>query len=392
MGLIRAAVGAVGGTFADQWKDFLTLPSDISQTTAVAPAVRRGTNAGRGSNRRASDDVITNGSMIVVPEGYGLLTLEEGEITSLVTEAGAYLWNTDDPASKSIFVGDGIVSPLIRQSWARFKFGGRPGAQQTGLFICMKDLPNNKFGTQSAVYWDDAYLRAQVGATTRGTYSIRIVDPVLFAKAQLPAAFLQNAEIFDFTEPTNALADQLFAEVVASLAAAFSSYTNDVAAGNRITNIQRDAIGFSQALAEAVEENFRWSSDRGLQITKVAVVGIEYDEPTQELLKTIQRADALTGTRATANLQASVAAGLQSAGEVDGSSGILGLGIAAQGIGVSNLVNQPPADPTAAPVSTNPSTGDGGLVSQLEQLKAAFESGLISQAEFDTARAKVLGL
>ena len=33
----------------------------------------------------------------------------------------------------------------------------------------MKELPNNKFGTHSEIYWDDAYFNAQVGAVTHGT-------------------------------------------------------------------------------------------------------------------------------------------------------------------------------------------------------------------------------
>jgi len=177
MGLLRAAVGSVGGTLSDQWKDYLTVPMGLSQTAAVFPAVNRGRNAGRGSNTQLSENVITNGSRIIVPEGYGLLTFQEGELTSLITDPGAYVWDSDDAASESIFVGDGFVSPIIKQSWERFKFGGRPGTQQIGLFVSLKELPNNKFGTQSAIYWDDAYLNSQVGATTRGTYTIKIVDP-----------------------------------------------------------------------------------------------------------------------------------------------------------------------------------------------------------------------
>lgn len=46
MGLIKAAVGAVGGTLADQWKDFLTVPADVQPTAALFPAVPVGTNAG----------------------------------------------------------------------------------------------------------------------------------------------------------------------------------------------------------------------------------------------------------------------------------------------------------------------------------------------------------
>ena len=388
MGLLRATVGAVGGTLSDQWKDYLTVPMGLSQTAAVFPAVNRGRNAGRGSNTQLSENVITNGSRIIVPEGYGLLTFQEGELTSLITDPGAYVWDSDDAASESIFVGDGFVSPIIKQSWERFKYGGRPGTQQVGLFVSLKELPNNKFGTQSAIYWDDAYLNSQVGATTRGTYTIKIVDPILFVKALLPASFLQNGEVFDFTYAGNEVATQLFTEVVASLAGAFSSYTNDPAKGNRISSIQRDSVGFGASLSDAVEEGFQWTSERGVAIGKVAIVGIEYDEPTKELLKTVQRADALSGTRGNANLQASVAAGLQSAGEVDGAAGIVGLGIAAGGVGIANL-----QQPVGASASALPATdADSELMARLQQLKTAFDAGLITQEDFDAARAKALGL
>ncbi len=54
MGLVRAAIGAIGGTFADQWKDFLTVPAGIPSTAAFFPAVPSGANANRGSNTNGS--------------------------------------------------------------------------------------------------------------------------------------------------------------------------------------------------------------------------------------------------------------------------------------------------------------------------------------------------
>lgn len=398
MGLIQAAAGAIGGSLADQWKDFLTVPEGLPQTAAVFPAVSRGIDSGRGANTKASEAVITNGSRIVVPEGYGLMTFQEGKFTSLAADPGAYVWDTEDSASQSVFAESGFVSPLVKQSWQRFKFGGRPGTQQLGLFVNLKELPNNKFGTQSAIYWDDAYLNAQVGATTRGTYTLKIVDPVLFARSLLPASYLQNGEIFDFTSRGNEVATQLFTELVASLAAAFSSYTSDPAAGNRISNIQRDSVSFAASLSQAVEDAYHWKSDRGMEIAKVAIIGIEYDEPTRELLKTVQRADALSGPRGNSNLQASAAAGLEKAGEVDGSSGILGLGIAAEGAGISKL--QQPAGGTEPKGRTDPDgqtspaapSGKDELLARLGQLKSAFEAGLITKEEYEAARVKALGL
>ena len=69
MGLIRAFGGAVGGALADQWKDFITVPSNVGPTAAIFPSVLMGTNAGRGTNTGSSRAVISNGSKIVVPEG-----------------------------------------------------------------------------------------------------------------------------------------------------------------------------------------------------------------------------------------------------------------------------------------------------------------------------------
>jgi membrane protease subunit (stomatin/prohibitin family) len=382
MGLIQAVAGSVGGVLADQWKDFYTVPDGLAPTAALFAAVPRGTNAGRGSNTKGSSNIITNGSKIIVPEGYGLLLFQDGKITGFAAEPGGYEWRSDDINSQSIFAGDGIVSPLIRQSWERFKFGGQPGSQQAAFFVSLKELPDNRFGTQSEIYWDDGYLRAQVGAVTRGSYTLKIVDPILFVKNFVPASFLQPGQVFDFTDMDNAAASQLFNEVVGSLAPAFSLYTNDPSKGNRITKIQQDSVGFAHSLSQAVENAYQWKSDRGLVIAKVAIVSIEYDANTRELLKTVQRADALTGSRGNANLQASVAAGMQAAGENGGSAGLVGLGMAGGMIGVGGL--QQPVAPAAPPAEDS--------VAKLKKAKEMLELGLITQADFDALKAKVLGL
>lgn len=389
MGLIKAAIGAFGGTLADQWNDFLTVPADIGPTAALFPASLVGTNTGRGSNSKGSHAIVTNGSKIIVPEGYGLLLFQDGELTAFAAEPGGYTWNSDNMHSQSVFAGDKWSTSLVKQSWERLKFGGRPGAQQLALFVTLKELPNNKFGTQSEVYWDDAYFNAQVGVVTHGTYSVRIVDPVVFAKEFVPATYLQTPDVFDFTHRENAAADQLFAEVVGSLAAAFSSYTNDADREHRITKIQHDSIGFATSLSQAVEKAYRWIASRGLAISNVTIVGIEYDEPTKELLKTVQRADALAGARGNANLQASVAAGMQAAGEDGGAEGILGLGIAAGSVGLQSLMQ-----PQTLPVDASGAGAQGGqdLVTTLEGLKRALDAGLIDQADYDAVKARALGL
>ena len=71
---------------------------------------------------------------------------------------------------------------------------------------------------------------------------MRIVDPLLFVKNFVPTQYLQpNAPIFDFADMDNDAASQLFNEVVGSLSAAFSNYTNDPSKGNRMSRIQGDS-------------------------------------------------------------------------------------------------------------------------------------------------------
>ena len=389
MGLIQAVAGSIGGMLADQWKDFYTVPEGLPATAALFAAVPRGTNAGRGSNTKGSSNIITNGSKIVVPEGYGLLLFQDGAITGFAAEAGGYEWNSSDVQSQSIFTGGGIMDAMVRQSWERFKFGGQPGSQQSAYFVSLKELPDNRFGTQSDIYWDDRYLNAQVGAITRGSYTLKIVDPILFVKSFVPAAYLQPGKVFDFTDLDNAAASQLFNEVVGSLAPAFSLYTNDPEKGNRITKIQQDSVGFAKSLSDAVEAAYQWRSDRGLAIVKTAIISIEYDAQTKELLKTVQRADALLGARGNSNLQASVAAGMQSAGENSGASGIFGMGMAAGVAGISGL--QQPVAPVAAAAAPAAAPADDPIA-RLTKAKQMLDAGLITQADYDAVKAKALGL
>lgn len=392
MGLIQAAVGSIGGMLADQWKDFYTVPEGLPATAALFAAVPRGTNAGRGANTKGSSNIITNGSKIVVPEGYGLLLFQDGAITGFAAEPGGYEWSSNDLQSKSIFTGGGFVESMVKQSWERFKFGGQPGSQQSAFFVSLKELPDNRFGTQSDIYWDDRYLNAQVGAITRGSYTLKIVDPILFVKRFVPAKYLQAGQVFDFTDLDNAAASQLFNEVVGSLAPAFSLYTNDPEKGNRITKIQQDSVGFAKSLSDAVESAYQWKSDRGLAIVKTAIISIEYDAQTKELLKTVQRADALLGARGNSNLQASVAAGMQSAGENSGANGIFGMGMAAGVAGISGLQQHvAPAVPVPVPAAPAPAPADDPIA-RLTKAKQMLDAGLITQADYDAVKAKALGL
>lgn len=402
MGFIKAFTGAISGTFADQWKDFYMPRAGVPATAALFEAVPQGQNAGIGENTKGFNNIISNGSKIIVPEGTALITLQDGAITGFVAEPGGFIYTSEDPNSQSMFAGDGIFGQVLKQTWEKVKFGGQPGAEQLAFYVNLKEIPNNRFGTQSEIYWDDAYFGTQVGAVTRGTYTLKIVDPLLFVKNFVPAKYLQpGAPVFDFADMDNDAGTQLFNEVVGTLSAAFSKYTNDPSMGNRISKIQSDQIGFAKAMAAAVEEAYGWKSSRGLEIVKTAILAIEYDEDTKELMKDVKKADALSGARGNAFMQQAVARGMQSAGETGGGANMafMGMGMNAAGGMMGGMQQQPtpstyqptfgqPAQPQPAPQAApaqDPTT-------KLLEMKKLLDAGAITPEDYEAIKKQLLGL
>lgn len=392
MGFIKAFAGAIGGTFADQWLDYYGPRGGSSPTAAIVPGALMGVNGNRGENYKGNYNIISNGSKVIVPEGMAAVTVQDGAITSIITEVGGFEFTSDEQHSKSIFAGDSIVDSLAKASWEKFKFGGIPGSQQLLFYINLKEIPNNKFGTQSEIYWDDAFFGTQVGAITRGTYTLKIVDPILFLKNFVPVKYISsNAPEFDFADMDNEAGEQLFNEVVGCLAAAFSNYTNDPSKGNRMAKIQGDQLGFAQALGEAVETAYQWRTSRGLEIVRTAIVSIEYDEDTKELMKDVKKSDALMGARGASFMQQSVARGLQSAGENGGGAAMafMGMGMgAAQGI-MGGFQAQNAQQQNVGAQTQSPETDS---TTKLIEMKKLLDAGVITQEEFDTVKKNLLGI
>lgn len=404
MGFIKAFTGALGGTFADQWKDFYMPTPGVPATAAFFPAVTQGQNGERGENTKGNENIITNGSKIIVPEGTALITMQDGAITGMIAEPGGYIFNSEDPNSQSMFAGDGIFSQLWKQTWDKVKFGGQPGSQQLAFYVNLKEIPGNKFGTQGPIYWDDAYFGTQVGAVTRGTYTLKIVDPMLFVKNFLPVKYQQpNAPVCDLSDMDNEAGTTLFDQVVGTLAQALSLYTNDPSKGNRISKIQSDTVGLAQSMSAAVENAYQWKSSYGLEIVKTTVAAIEYDETTQSLMKDVQSADALSGARGNAFMQQAVARGMQAAGENGGGSAMafMGMGMGAAN-GMMGGMQQPQtqsayqpafnqtAQPAQAAQAAAPAQSD--MATKLLEMKQLLDAGAITQEDYDAVKKQLLGL
>ncbi|MDD6879114.1 MAG: SPFH domain-containing protein [bacterium] len=407
MGFIKAFTGAFNATLADQWKDFYGPKQGVSATAAIFQAVPQSTNAGVGENTKGSNNIISNGSKIIVPEGTALVTMQDGQITGFIAEAGGFIYQSDDPNSQSLFAGDGILSSTIKQTWERVKFGGQPGSQQLAFYVNMKEIPNNKFGTQSPIVFYDNFLQTQATVSARGTYTLQIVDPLLFIKNFVPMQYLQpEAQDFDFSDMDNAAGQQLFTEVVSGLGQTLSVYSNSDPQGGTLMKIQSDPIGLAKSMQQVVEENYQWTSSRGLKIVRVAMVPPEYDEETTKLYREIQEDD--REVRKSARMGAAYAnnmAGMMAydsgqalknaaSNENGAMMGFMGMNIASMQanniMGAANAAVQQPTTPTE-PVATPQSVAEDPYA-KLTEMKKLLDAGVITQEDFDAAKAKLLGI
>ena len=100
MGLIKAGIGALGGTLADQWKEFFYCDA-LEADVLVTKGQKR--TSGHSSNTKASDNIISNGSGIAVADGQCMMIVEQGKVVELCAEPGEYTF--DASTEPSIFSG-----------------------------------------------------------------------------------------------------------------------------------------------------------------------------------------------------------------------------------------------------------------------------------------------
>ena len=87
MGLIKAAAGAISGTLADQWKEYFQC--DAIDTDVLVVKGQK-VVSGRSSNKKGEDNVISDGSAVVVADGQCLLIVDQGKVMDVCAEPGIY--------------------------------------------------------------------------------------------------------------------------------------------------------------------------------------------------------------------------------------------------------------------------------------------------------------
>ena len=258
MGIIRAFTSAIPSVMDEQWRE-------VFQSDAMGPDVllQRGYKrvGARSANTRMDDQVITNGSIIMVNEGQAVIATANGKIVDVCTEPGAHEFH--DPNQP-----DGFFKGVFSTALQRVAYGGgdvQPIVHRV-YYVNMMECYGNHFQTQApipfAVGDESLGLDMDGGLSLGGTFSYRITDPVKFYK------LLVGNITGQYTRK------QLNLQVTASMLSALQPATQIMTKnGQRPYQIIQNTTALCDALREATKEG--WFGQHGIEVSSIAIDSVK---------------------------------------------------------------------------------------------------------------------
>lgn len=326
MGLIRAGLGALGGTLADQWKEFFYCDA-LSNNVLMTRGQKKIGN--RSSNTKGNDNVISNGSGIAVADGQCMIIVDQGKIVEVCAEPGEFTY--DSSTEPSVFSGN--FGESLKESFKilgkRFSYGGDIGKDQRVYYFNTKEILDNKFGTSNPIMFEMVNKRIGMARTINvrcnGVYTYIISDPLKFYTR------LCGNVTNEFTREE--IDAQLKAEFIDALQPAFG-----VLSEQELRPAQLTAKVFE--LKKAMNDTLRqeWIENRGISIGKIALNPITLTDADMKVINEMEDAATIgvnpfmmSGKMTNATADAMKTAAGNSAGAMTGFMGMGMVGMGGQG-------------------------------------------------------------
>lgn len=259
MGLIKAAVGAIGGTLKDQWEDYITC-DELSSDVLI---VKKTTKTGQ----------ISAKSRIQVNPGQAIIVVDSGRILDFSAEEGIYSF--DASSSPSIFAGQ--FGDSLKEVWDRFKFGGQAAKEQVIYYVnIQEELQGNKFGTSTPVPYDDPVYRG-IYIRYFGSYTFKISNPLIF----------YHNVANDVGEAYNKaqLMDQADGEFCMHIDDAVSSLALE---GVKYNHLNGKKLEIAKKMNDTLDEE--WLQKRGIEVVSVSLDKITPDDESRERIQKFDNA------------------------------------------------------------------------------------------------------
>ena len=323
MGLIAAALQAGGNQLSNQWKEFFyqdALPNEVLMVAGKH-------QTGRTSNTKGEENVITNGSTIIVADGQCMIIVEQGRIVEVSVEPGAFTFRTDlaptffcKPENETFW---GNLKNNFAQMVQNFTYGGNTAVVQKVYFLNTRLITDRPFGTQTPIYFNvkDSRLNFESDVELRihGKFDVQLTDPVKFYT----------------TIATNVAYDYKLSQIEGALKSDISDKLQDAIAEINTDGLRPSGLpGKKKEIVASLIESLRWEDKYGFTLKDIRMEQPKMSPEDEATLKELQKAYAMGGNAAVA---AGMALNAQNTAMVNAASnsggamtGFLGMGMAQQ--------------------------------------------------------------
>ena len=275
-GALNAGLGAAGHVLANQRKEFIYCDSIPADTLMV-----KGRNqvSGKSSNTKGEDNVITNGSGIVVNDGQCMIIVENGKVVEVCAEPGRFTYDTS--LAPSIFAGSFGQSLLdsFKMFGQQFAYGGQAANDQRVYYFNTKVIMGNKYGTPAPVPFrlvdSKIFLDLDITIRLNAIYSYRLVDPLLF--------YTKIAGNVNDTFKAADIEQQLKSEISGKLNTALGKLS---AMEIRYNELPLHTEEMSEALKEQLHQ--KWVVEKGIELVSFDVNSANTTEENEKLIRDAQ--------------------------------------------------------------------------------------------------------
>ena len=276
MGFIRAALSAGLNSFNDsKFKEAVVLPDQVS-ADVMAIKGQLLTKDPDGGSRQSNQNtgLLTDGSVVIVPQGYVAVLVNNGTFLGDVLEAGSHEWRAGDNAW---LLEKGGIKGTWENFKNRFSFGGQVITRQEIIFIRMQPIAGNKFGTQNAVEYFSERYQQMLNIRFYGLFDIKVADPVLFYVSSISQQIEEHKPftLQDIAQGT------LRQNISPKIAIAIAKYTNENRVDIYSLNANQDT--FNELAKQEV--NKVWTGLYGIEATNILLEDLSYDQESMEIVR-----------------------------------------------------------------------------------------------------------
>ena len=258
-----------------KFKEAVVLPEHVSSEALAVKGILL-TKDPDGVSRQGNQHtgLLTDGSVVIVPQGYVAILVNNGTFLGDVLEAGSHEWRSGDNAWL-------LEKGGIRGTWENFKhrfsFAGQVVNQQEIIFVRVQPIAGNKFGTQNAVEYFSERYQQLLNIRFYGLFDIKISDPVLFYVSSISQQIDEHKPftLQDIAQGT------LRQNISPKIAIAISKFTNEYRVDIYSLNANQDT--FNEIAKQEV--NKVWTGLYGIEVTNILLEDLSYDKESLEIVR-----------------------------------------------------------------------------------------------------------